>query len=155
MTAVMMPVPEMLSALLGALDCRHRLHGGVDIVEFAQEDKEAARHEQGPHAFLYRGQHDRTRDGLKAAHDADDSLEAVTADMSYRRKIENQVNCAIIRRCFHQLIQFTSLYLVDIALRAKDGNRSVAFNGYRHGYVDSLARDDCRCALMKVHLNSI
>lgn len=155
MNATMMPMPEKPSGLLGAPGSRKRLQGGVDIIELPEQDQEAACGEQGPHAIPDGGQHDGTRDRLKATHDPDNGLQSVAADMIDCRQIEYQVQRAIVGSRFHQFIQFASQQFVDIALGPKDGNRPVAFNGYRHGSLGSLARDDCRRVLMKVHVNSI
>lgn len=146
---------KTLSALLGLPACSDRLHGGLHVVEFAEKNEETARSKQGPHAVPDRGEHDAAKEGLESAHHTDNDFEAVAADMGHGGQVDDQVNGAVVHRRFHQFLQFSGRFLVDVALRTKDGKRSVTFNGYRHGDVISSARDDRHHALMKVCTNSI
>ena len=155
MATMTIAMRNRLSALLGLPACSDRLHGCVHIVEFAEKDKKSASGQQRSHAVPDGSEHDTAGNGLETAHDTDNGLEAVAADMRDGRQIDNQVSGSVIRRGLHQCMQFTGHFLVDVSLRTKDGNGSMAFYGYRHGGVVSLARDDCRHAVMKVHSNSI
>lgn len=151
----MLPLRKKLSALLGLPACSDRLHGGLHVAEFAEKNEESARGKQGSHAVPDRGEHDASGDRLKSAYDTDNGLEAVAADMGHGGQVDDQMSGSVVHRGFHQLIQFSSDFLVNVALGTKDGNRSVAFNGYRHGDVISMACDDRRHTLMKVCTNSI
>lgn len=153
MSAMMMPAN--LLTMLRPLGSRNRAQGRIDIVELAQKNQEAPGCQQRPDALPDGSQHDRAGDRLKSAHHANDGLESIAADVGHRREVENQMDGPLVRRGLHQLIQFVRHQLVDFSLRAEDRNASVAFNGYRHGVVISLARDDCRRAVMKVHSDLI
>lgn len=155
MRTAMTRMKKKLSALLGLPACIDRLHRGVHVLEFTEKHKESASSQQRSHTRSDGREHDAAGHRLESAHDTDNGLEAVAADMGDCRQINDQVKRAVICRAIHQFMQFASHFLVDVSVRTKDGNGSVTFYGYRHGDVVSLARDDCRCALMKVHPNSI
>jgi Fe-S cluster assembly ATPase SufC len=132
------------------------LREGIHLVSYGGQDPERTYDKLLDEAFeQILAEIDTAGNGLETAHDTDNGLEAVAADMRDGRQIDNQVSGSVIRRGLHQCMQFTGHFLVDVSLRTKDGNGSMAFYGYRHGGVVSLARDDCRHAVMKVHSNSI